>query len=122
MKMENSKCQSCSYSHTFCIKLNQLPIHEEIKISKTFVQKLPRCFEETILGEPKGALKQFRGPQGSHILEYEKEWVLHRDKIDPRFDPVGHLINDAPHVLVIGGFVAFLGILLLIAVEGEKNE
>jgi len=121
MKMENSKCQSCSYFPALCIRLKQLPIYEEIRISKTALQKLPACFEETILGEPKGELKQFRGPQGSHILEYEKEWVLHRDKIDPRFDPVGHLVNDAPHVLVIGGIIA-LGAILLIALGGGKDE
>jgi hypothetical protein len=120
--MENSKCHLCSCFHTLCGKLKQLPIHEEIKILKINLQRLPVCFEETILGESKGALKQYRGPQGSHVLEYEKEWIVHRDKIDPRFDPVGHLVNDAPHVLVIGGFVAFLGIALLFAVGGERNE
>ena len=120
--MENSKCYLCSYFSTLCGKLKQLPIHKEIKLSKTNLQRLPKCFEETILGESKGALKQYRGPQGSHVLEFEKEWVAHRDKIDPRFNPVGHLVNDAPYVLIIGGFVAVLGIALVFAVGGERNE
>ena len=119
--MKSSKCNTCPYFHTFCISLNQLPCYKELKILKTSVKKLPRCFEETLLGEPKGALRQFRGPQGSHVLEYEKEWVLHRDKVDPRLDPIGHLVNDAPGVLILGTFVALSFLGLILAIGGEKK-
>ena len=119
--MEGSKCLLCPYFHTVCVKLKGTPFHKEIKVSKTTLQRLPQCFQKTVLGEPKGALKQFRGPHGIHILEYEKEWVLHRDRVDPRVNPVGHLIKDAPQILVIGGLAAFVGVALIIKVGKKSN-
>jgi hypothetical protein len=86
------------------------------------MHKVPQCFQKTLLGEPKGALKQFRGPHGIHILEYEKEWVLHRDRVDPRINPVGHLVKDAPHILVIGGVAAFASVALAITVGKKRNH
>jgi len=85
------------------------------------MQGLPKCFQETPLGEPKGSLRQYRGTHGSHVLEYEKEWILHRDKVDPRLDPIGHLVNDAPQVLVLGTFVVLFLFGLLFAMGGEKK-
>lgn len=99
-----------------------LPYYKDLKIIKTSVKSLGPCFEETLLGEPKGALRQFRGPDGVHVLEYETHWILHRDKIDPRHDPIGHLITDAPQFVLLG-FLAFLGILaLIVGLGGETNE
>ena len=55
--------------------------------------------EETKLGDKKGALKQYR--KGNlHIREYEDRLTVHTDKVDPRTDPLGHLIHDAQEVLV----------------------
>ena len=55
--------------------------------------------EETKLGDKKGALKQYR--KGTlHIREYEDRLTVHADKVDPRTDPMGHLIQDAQEVLV----------------------
>ena len=55
--------------------------------------------EETKLGDKKGALKQYR--KGTlHIREYEDKLTVHADKVDPREDPMGHLIQDAQEVLV----------------------
>ena len=119
--MVNTKCGSCPYFRTFCVKLRQLPFYKEFRISKIVMPKLPKCFQGTLLGEPKGALRQYRGVHGSHVLEYEKKWVIHRDKIDPRLDAIGHLVNDAPHVLVFGT-LAVLGLLgLIYALGGERN-
>ncbi len=62
---------------------------------------LPECFRETILGEyVEGAVRQFRGPNGAHVHEFEDKWVLHRDIVDADSDPVGHLVNDAPEYLI----------------------
>jgi len=80
------------------------------------------CFEETPLGEVRGAFRQFRGLHGGHAREYDDSWEIHRDTTDPRVDPFGHLINDAPYVLgaiaLIGGLLA----LLIIATEDSKNN
>jgi hypothetical protein len=48
----------------------------------------------TNLGEKKGSLKQYR--HGNlHIREYENHYSVHYDKIDPRNDPLGHVMVDA---------------------------
>lgn len=85
------------------------------------MRKLPKCFQETPLGEPKGSLRQYRGIHGSHILEYEKEWILHRDKVDPRLDPIGHLVNDAPHIIALGAFVVLILLVTMYAFGGERS-
>ncbi|GIS96482.1 MAG: hypothetical protein CM1200mP23_2880 [Nitrososphaerota archaeon] len=56
--------------------------------------------EETNLGGKKGgAKKQFR--YGNlHIREYDDKFTVHSDKIDPRKNPLGHFLVDAPEVLV----------------------
>jgi hypothetical protein len=55
--------------------------------------------EETKLGDKKGALKQYR--KGNlHIREYKDKLTVHLDKVDPREDPLGHLIQDAQEVLI----------------------
>ena len=55
--------------------------------------------EETKLGDKKGALKQYR--KGTiHIREYADKLTIHADKVDPRTDPLGHLIHDAQEVLI----------------------
>ena len=55
--------------------------------------------EETKLGDKKGALKQYR--KGNlHIREYADKFTVHTDKVDPREDPMGHLIHDAQEVLI----------------------
>ena len=55
--------------------------------------------EETRLGDRKGATKQYR--KGNlHIREYEDKFTVHTDRVDPREDPIGHLIYDAQEVLI----------------------
>ena len=55
--------------------------------------------EETKLGDKKGAIRQYR--KGTlHIREYGDRLTVHADKVDPRTDPMGHLIQDAQEVLV----------------------
>lgn len=55
--------------------------------------------KETRLGDKRGAKKQYR--YGNlHIREYNDKYTVHMDKVDPRKDPLGHLVHDAPEVLV----------------------
>jgi len=121
VKNMQCKCNTCPYFHDFCARLRQLPFYSEFRIPKNVLQELPECFEETLLGEPKGELRQFRGPYGSHILEYENEWILHRDKVDPRSDPLGHLVNDAPHVLLLGSLLVLVFFGLIFVIGGERK-
>jgi hypothetical protein len=55
-------------------------------------------YEETFLGTKKGAKKQFRYGK-LHIREYKDYYIVHMDKVDPRKDPMGHLLIDAPEYL-----------------------
>jgi len=84
--------------------------------------KLPMCFEETLLGEPKGGLRQYRGPLGTHVHEFNDTWLFHRDKIDPRFDAIGHFISDAPHILVLGALIALPILGSIFAEEDDHTE
>jgi hypothetical protein len=64
--------------------------------------------KETFLGQKNGAKKQYR--YGNlHIREYDDKFLVHTDKIDPRKDPLGHLLFDAPEVLVGLAFALFGG-------------
>jgi hypothetical protein len=56
-------------------------------------------YEETFLGNKKGANKQYRYGK-LHIREYRDYFIVHMDKVDPRKDPVGHLLTDAPEYLI----------------------
>ena len=56
-------------------------------------------YEETHFGNKKGARRQFRY-KNLHIREYSDYYTVHVDKVDPRKDPLGHLLIDAPEFLV----------------------
>jgi len=80
---------------------------DEIEVPKEIRPFMLEEAEETNLGHKKDADKQYR--YGNlHIREYEDKYVIHMDKIDPRKDPFGHLMVDAPEVLV-GLASAFFG-------------
>jgi len=56
-------------------------------------------YSQTALGDRAGALKVFRAGK-LHIRDYGSHYSVHSDRIDPRNDPFGHLIVDAPEYLV----------------------
>lgn len=60
---------------------------------------MPEGAEETKLGQKNGAKKQYRYGR-LHIREYDDKYLVHMDKVDPRQNPLGHLMSDAPEVLV----------------------
>jgi hypothetical protein len=72
---------------------------EEIEIPKEVLHFMPEGAEETTLGQKNGAKKQYRYGR-LHIREYDDKYLVHMDKVDPRENPLGHLISDAPEVLV----------------------
>jgi len=72
---------------------------DEIEIPKEVRDFMPEDAEETVLGKKNGATKQYR--YGNlHIREYDDKYLVHMDKVDPRQDPIGHLIHDAPEILI----------------------
>ncbi len=71
----------------------------EIEVPKELQEFMLEEAEETLLGQKNGAYKQYR--YGNlHIREYDDKFLVHTDKIDPRKDPIGHLVHDAPEVLI----------------------
>jgi hypothetical protein len=65
-------------------------------------------YKETSLGNKNGAKRQFR--YGNlHIREYDDYYTVHRDNKDPRKDPLGHLLADAPEYLLGTISAAFVG-------------
>jgi hypothetical protein len=74
-------------------------IWDEIEIPKEIRHFMLDEAEETMLGQKNGAKKQYR--YGNlHIREYDDRYLVHMDKVDPRQDPIGHLIHDAPEILI----------------------
>jgi len=72
---------------------------DEIEVPKELREFMLEDAKETFLGQKNGADKQYR--YGNlHIREYDDKFLVHTDRVDPRKDPVGHLIHDAPEVLV----------------------
>ena len=71
----------------------------EIEVPKELREFMLEEAEETFLGQKNGAEKQYR--YGNlHIREYDDKFLVHNDRIDPRKDPIGHLVYDAPEVLI----------------------
>ncbi len=81
---------------------------DEIEVPKELREFMPDKAELTKLGQKNGANKQYR-LANLHIREYDDRFLVHTDKVDPRRDPLGHLIHDAPEVLVGLACAAFGG-------------
>ena len=80
----------------------------EIEVPKELREFMLEGAEETILGQKNGAEKQYR--YGNlHIREYSDKFLVHNDRVDPRKDPMGHLVRDAPEVLIGLACAAFTG-------------
>ncbi len=80
----------------------------EIEVPKELREFMLEEAKETLLGQKNGAYKQYR--YGNlHIREYDNKFLLHSDKVDPRKDPIGHLVHDAPEVLIGLAFAIFGG-------------
>ena len=72
---------------------------DEIEVPKEIRPFMLEQAEETKMGQKNGANKQYRYGK-LHIREYDDKYLIHMDKVDPRKDPLGHLIFDAPEVLI----------------------
>lgn len=71
---------------------------DEIEVPLGVREDLPHWVEETSLGDRRGAIAQYR--YGNlHIRRYADRYTVHADAVDPRRDPLGHLVHDAPLLL-----------------------
>ncbi len=78
----------------------------EIIIRKDAGEPILDKMQETWMGHLQGAMKQYRHGR-MHIREYKDHYTMHEDTVDPRQDPVGHIVHDAPEFLggILGGAV-----------------
>jgi len=90
-----------------------MPPHVELKIPAYCLPHPERAgFRKSIGGAP-GVHYRLPLPDGSsvHVRLYKGYYYVHWDIRDPSVDPIGHLLHDAPHYLVIpllaGGLAAF---------------
>ena len=94
--------------------------NNEIEVPKELREFMLEKAEETFLGQKNGAYKQYR--YGNlHIREYDDKFLVHTDKIDPRENPIGHLIHDAPEVLVGLACAALGGAKAISAIKQKKS-
>ena len=95
-----------------------LPAHQDIAISKHGSPHPLQVGFAFRLGEARGQMADYgvtvSDGRGIHIMEYQDVYLLHWDKADPLTNPIGHILQDAPHYLRILGVLAaaFAGIAL----------
>lgn len=79
-------------------------------VPKKELPKLPECCEETWVGDPKGAIRQYRCAHGFHVREYGSWFEIHRDRFDPRKSPLAHMVADTEAPTILLGLVALLAV------------
>jgi hypothetical protein len=78
-------------------------------------------YTETKLGSKNGAEKQYR--YGTlHIREYENYYSVHMDRVDPRINPIGHLLKDAPEYIICGIMASTIGLKVGTAFYKKKKR
>jgi hypothetical protein len=102
--------------------LQHQSFHQDFEIEKWRIEHpINDGFEQSV-GELKGQSSDWRKTlaDGSciHVLEYPARYVYPRDVHNPNSDPLGHLLDDAPHwlfliVLVIVGIVIAVAMALI---------
>jgi hypothetical protein len=76
-------------------------------------------YPTTSLGNRCGALRQFRNGK-LHIREYSSYYSVHSDSIDPLYNPLGHLIVDAPEYLI--GMLSGISVYSALKVESANRS
>ena len=87
-----------------------------------YVSELPSDFVQTMLGTPRwiaepGSTAQYRGPEAMHAYKVGDEFKVHRDRYDPKENPVGHFLLDAPELAIAAASAAAAGILAYFSLE-----
>lgn len=85
--------------------------HVDMRIEFWEVGSIPNIFERR-MGDGDGQLEDYgyrlTDGSGIHLKVYPDHYKMHWDKRDPNTDPIGHLIEDAPHWIVIVVIGVFL--------------
>ncbi|WP_254831876.1 hypothetical protein [Haloglomus salinum] len=71
-----------------------------LTVSKSVVDEVPDEFTRTRLAAVRedavASYRDGRRRDSVHVVEYPDRWELHIDRFNPRYEPVGHVLVDAP--------------------------
>jgi hypothetical protein len=102
------------------------PVHQDVVISRSAIPHPSSGGFVPRLGDFQGQSADFglalSDNKGIHVREYADRYAVHWDFVDPSVDPVGHLIYDAPHWLVIGAIAGSLLLFGLICLLDGTHE
>jgi len=100
--------------------------HQDVEIAKSSV---PHPLKEgfTIqIGDPWGQLADYglrvQSGKGIHVREYANTYIVHWDNVDPLSDPIGHLVQDAPHWIIIGALASFFALLTAACLLSKDSD
>ncbi len=104
----------------------RMPFHKDMRVEKSAVcHPIADGFVKSI-GDFQGQIADYRkrleDGRSIHVREYPSCFLIHWDKVDPS-DPIGHLVEDAPHWILIGilGLAVFAGIGLCLRESKESS-
>jgi hypothetical protein len=99
-------------------------VHHDVIVSKSTVPHPSTAGFTLRLGDLNGQSADFGKAlpdgRGIHIREYAYTYAVHWDYVDPSIDPVGHLLRDATHWLILGCVGLFIFILGLFEWFSDK--
>lgn len=85
--------------------------HVDLRIAKDTVAHPSDAGFVCHTGDPRGQRADYRRPlpdgKGIHVKEFADHFEVHWDRVDPTEDFLGHVLVDAPHWLLFGGFFGF---------------
>ena len=90
---------------------NLRPLEDEVRVEKWQVNEpLDGWYRSMGVGKP-GCIGHLRKGK-LHALDMGDHWRVHREKVDPAVNPIGHLLVDAPEVAIGLGALALIGLAL----------
>ena len=81
---------------------------DEICIPKVSPAEQLAGWEKDDLYLPRGGSRASYRKEELHTLDFGDRFCVHRDHVDPKKDPIGHLVYDAPVVLFAGLALVFV--------------
>lgn len=114
----DARCPECrtrlSLWDGIVARVRQCAPHADLRISKDAVSHPTVEGFVRHTGDPRGQRADYRRPEpdgaGIHVKEYADRFQVHWDRVDPtgsRRAMWNHVVADAPHWLLFGGFAAF---------------
>ena len=94
----------------------QFPAHTDLEVDGNFFNHKWLDKYKSSIADDDGQNADYRIPlkdgRGIHVKEYDGYYKVHWDNSDLATDPLGHLLDDAPHHIptILGTIVAALAI------------